>query len=108
MIQLAHRNASGARRADKGRLYTRSRSGFCLSSAASATGAAEYISTDALVTTPTSALQLGKGSRNSNPMRAAKMTPNTGTLVRESVRSNAVGTKPFRLRAKLSRADEVV
>src|ERR1700733_3446665 len=108
MIQLAHTNASGARKPAQGRLYTRSSSGFCLRSAASATGAAEYISTDALVTTPTSALQLGNGSRNSKPIRAAKITPTTGPLVRESVRSNAVGTKPFRLRAKLSRADEVV
>src|ERR1700733_3736695 len=108
MIQLAHTNDNGARNSAAGRLYTRSSSCFCLRSAASASGAAEYISTDALVTTPTRALQLGNGSKNSRPITAAKMTPNTGTFVRESVFSNAVGTKPFRLRAKRSRAEDVV
>ena len=49
------------------------------------------MSTDALVTTLTSALQLGNGSRKSSPMTVETSTPNTGTLVRWLRLSNMLG-----------------
>jgi hypothetical protein len=66
-----------------------------------------YISTEALVTTPTSLLQLGNGSRKSRPTTAVMTIPSTGTLVRSELRSNAAGMWPFLLRPKPIRDAEV-
>src|ERR1700754_4458219 len=107
MIHDAHTKASGASTPEAGSRYTRGRSGLLLRSAPSASGAAAYISTEALVTIPTSLPQLGNGSRNSRPIAVENSTPNTGTSVRSWVRSNAAGTEPLRASAWLIR-DEVV
>src|SRR5579862_1545946 len=108
MIQVAQTKPSGARTPAMGSRYARGSSGFWRRSAPRASGAAAYISTDELVTMLTRAPQLGNGSRKRRPMRAEKMTPKVGTRVRECVASKASGTKPFRLRPKLIRDEEVV
>src|ERR1700749_1718114 len=102
MINVAHTNDSGASTRTAGSRYTRGRSGLVLRSAASASGAAAYMSTDELVAIPTSLLQLGKGSRKSRPMAVANRTPNTGTC-RRLVLWNWSGTYPLRASAKLIR-----
>ncbi len=65
--------------------------GFWRRSAPRASGAPAYMSTEALVTTPTSLFQLGNGSRKSRPMIAVITMPKTGTFVRCELRSKAVG-----------------
>src|SRR5262249_36193064 len=73
MIRLAMMKATGAITGAAGSLYGRFASGNSPRSAPSDSGAPAYISTLAEVTSPTKALQLGNGSRNTRPARKARI-----------------------------------
>ncbi len=87
MMKLAMMNPSGAQTAAPASLYGRTASGTCLRNAARDSGAPAYMSTAAPVTRPTSACQLGNGSRKTRPptndrIRLVHGTPRLSVLVR--------------------------
>ena len=67
MMKLAMMNPSGGPDRGGGSRYGRTASGTWLRNAASDSGAPAYMSTEAPVTRPTSACQLGNGSRKTRP-----------------------------------------
>src|SRR5215467_10411150 len=78
MSRFAMQNASGARTTAPGSRYGLSASGTWRRNAPSDSGAPAYISTLADVTSPTRALQLGNGSRNTRPKTNAMIRLNHG------------------------------
>ena len=91
-MKVASTNPTGAQNAPPRRACRAvTRLGFCNRNAPKASGAPAYISTEALVTTPTRLDHDGNGSRKTNPIRAVMMIANAGTLPRDVVRSNASG-----------------
>src|SRR5436305_2581586 len=94
-MKLAHTNDSGARTFAAGSRYGRGRSGSERRRAASDTGAIAYISTVAVVTSPTMPAQLGKGRKTSIPITQQKISDTNGTP-RLSTCPSAGGTYPTR------------
>ena len=78
MSRSATANAAGASTAAAGIRYGRLASGTWPRNAPTDSGAPAYISTLAPVIRPTSECQLGNGSRNSSPIRNAKISPTHG------------------------------
>src|SRR5262245_31932698 len=91
MISPATMNASGDSTFAMGNRYGRSASGSRLRKTPSDSGAPAYISTLALVISPTSDCQLGNGRKQMQPATNATISPTHGTPW-EFVHSNAVGT----------------
>ena len=90
MIRPETTNASGARTPAAGIRYGRSAFGSCLRKTPSESGAPAYISTLALVISPTSDCQLGNGRKQMQPTMNAVITPTQGTRASLS-RSNHTG-----------------
>src|SRR5712691_7110444 len=78
MIRPEMTKAIGPMTEAPGILYGRSASGSILRNAPRDSGAPAYISTLAEVTSPTSACQLGNGSRKTRPNRNEMTRPNQG------------------------------
>ena len=98
MSQADHRmispemvNPNGAMKPAAGSRYGRSASGRRLRNAPSDSGAPAYISTLALVISPTSDCQLGNGRKQMQPVTKAAIRPTHGTP-RSLTHSNGVGT----------------
>src|SRR3954468_1224850 len=83
-------NPNGAMKPAAGSRYGRSASGSLLRKAPSDSGAPAYISTLALVISPTSDCQLGNGRKQMQPVTNEVMTPAHGTQ-RALSRSYACG-----------------
>src|SRR3954451_14959105 len=84
-------NPNGAMNPAMGNRYGRSACGRRLRNAPSDNGAPAYISTLALVISPTSDCQLGKGRKQMQPVMKAPIRPTHGTP-RSLTDSNGVGT----------------
>src|SRR3954452_25309732 len=80
MIHEATTKASGEMISPPGKRYGRSVSGSRLRNAPKASGAPAYISTDALVISPTRDCQLGNASKQTQPAMTDTSTPNHATL----------------------------
>src|SRR3954454_18737177 len=91
MIRPEIVNPNGAMKPAAGSRYGRSALGSRLRKAPSDNGAPAYISTLALVISPTSDCQLGKGRKQMQPVMKAAMSPTHGTP-RSLTHSNGVGT----------------
>src|SRR6478735_9535548 len=72
-------NPNGAMKPAAGTLYGRSAYGMRLRNAPSESGAPAYISTLALVISPTSDCQLGNGKKQMHPVTKAAISPTHGT-----------------------------
>src|SRR3954453_4047117 len=79
MIRPGTAKASGAMPPGAGTRYGRSAFGSCLRNTPRDSGAPAYISTLALVISPTSDCQLGKGRKQMQPTTKAVITPTQGT-----------------------------
>src|ERR1700710_2861490 len=84
-------NPKGAMNSAAGNRYGRSAFGRRLRNAPSDSGAPAYISTLALVISPTSDCQLGNGRKQMQPVTKAAISPTHGTP-RSLTHSNGVGT----------------
>src|SRR3954463_8293551 len=91
MIRLEITKASGHSTSAKGSRNGRSASGSRRRKMPSDSGAPAYISTEALVISPTSDCQDGNGRKQMQPVTNAAIRPTQGTL-RELVHSNIDGT----------------
>src|SRR3954454_9206271 len=89
--KFATTNASGDRTDAPGSRNGRGASGRRLRNTPSDSGAPAYMSTLALVISPTSDLQLGNGRKQMQPTTNAAMRPTHG-MPRRSVVSKALGT----------------
>src|SRR3954453_19000448 len=94
MISPEIENATGQRTAAIGSRNGRSASGSLLRKTPRERGAPAYISTDALVISPTSDCQDGNGRKQMQPVMNAAMRPTHGTR-RSLVHSNIDGTEPL-------------
>src|SRR5437588_4522373 len=90
MSRFATTKASGASTEPAGARHGRSASGRRRRKTTNESGAPAYMSTLALVISPTSDFQLGNGRKQTQPTTNAVMRPNQGTP-RAFVRSYAVG-----------------
>src|SRR3954454_10514508 len=88
-------NPNGAMNSAAGNRYGRSASGRRRRKAPRDSGAPAYMSTLALVISPTSDCQLGNGRKQMQPITNAVTTPNQGTP-RLLSRSKICGTYPLR------------
>src|SRR3954469_561509 len=95
MISPETTKASGDSTAAAGNRYGRSASGSRLRKTPRDSGAPAYMSTLALVISPTSDCQLGNGRKQMQPITNAVTTPNQGTP-RLLSRSKICGTYPLR------------
>ena len=91
MISPEMVNPNGAMKPAMGSRYGRSASGRRLRKAPSDNGAPAYISTLALVISPTRDCQLGNGRKQMQPVTKAAIRPTHGTP-RSLTHSNGVGT----------------
>src|SRR5690242_15371917 len=91
MIRLATAKAAGDKMPAAGSRNGRSWSGRRLRNALSESGAPAYMSTDALVMSPTSDCQEGNGRKQMHPVTKAAISPTQGTA-RWLVHSKIDGT----------------